>query len=116
MKKECKPQVIYVLGGPGSGKRTQCKKLVRDFKFKHISMGQLFRTEVKSGSELGEKLKEIMNKGDLVPREMTCDLLFKAIEENKCHKKLIIDGFPRSIEQAFFLENRLFEMDFILDF
>jgi adenylate kinase family enzyme len=98
MQKDCKPQILYVLGGPGSGKRTQCLKLVRDFKFKHISMGQLFRTEVKSGSELGTKLNDIMNKGDLVPTNLTYDLLFNAIEKNKCHKKLIIDGFPRSVE------------------
>ena len=114
--KTTKPQIIYVLGGPGSGKGTQCDKLVRDFKFKHISVGDLFRAELATGSDLAKELKAIMDEGKLVPTATTVKILLDAIKANQGCRKFLIDGFPRSVEQAFELEKQMFPIDFILDF
>ena len=66
------PKIIFVLGGPGSGKGTQCEKIVEEYGFTHISTGDLFRAEVSKGTKDGDKLKKIMKEGKLVPFELTC--------------------------------------------
>jgi adenylate kinase family enzyme len=77
------PEIIFVLGGPGSGKGTQCERLVRDFHYYHISVGDVLRDEVKSGSEEGKKLDELMKEAKLVSDELVVGLLKKKINSAK---------------------------------
>ncbi|XP_018727608.2 UMP-CMP kinase 3 isoform X2 [Eucalyptus grandis] len=92
-----RPTVVFVLGGPGSGKGTQCDKIVQHFGFTHISTGDLLRDEIRSGSENGTMIQRMMKEGKMVPPELTIKLLQKAMQE--CgNDKLLIDGFPRNEE------------------
>ena len=93
-----KTSVIYVLGGPGAGKGTQCANLVRDYGFKHLSAGDLLRAEQdREGSEFGEMIKTYIKQGDIVPMEVTVQLLENAIRDvNGGEGRFLIDGaiFP----------------------
>eukprot|EP00344_Euplotes_crassus_P012560 CAMPEP_0196996138 /NCGR_PEP_ID=MMETSP1380-20130617/2102_1 /TAXON_ID=5936 /ORGANISM="Euplotes crassus, Strain CT5" /LENGTH=186 /DNA_ID=CAMNT_0042412021 /DNA_START=12 /DNA_END=568 /DNA_ORIENTATION=+ len=92
-----KPEVTFVLGGPGSGKGTQCGKLVEKHGFIHLSAGDLLREERNSGSKDAELINEYIKEGKIVPVEITCNLLKKAMEANGWDKsRFLIDGFPRS--------------------
>lgn len=88
--------VIYVLGGPGSGKGTQCAKLVRDYGFKHLSAGDLLREEQdRPGSEFGELIKNYIKEGQIVPMEVTVQLLenaMRAAKEEEGKHMFLIDG------------------------
>jgi len=93
--------VVWVLGGPGSGKGTQCEKLVARYGFGHLSSGDLLREEVASGSPKGKELNEMMQKGILVPREVVLDLIKQAIVRKLPDAKgFLIDGYPREVEQG----------------
>eukprot|EP01121_Diplochlamys_sp_Union-15-3_P001044 TRINITY_DN108_c0_g1_i2.p1 TRINITY_DN108_c0_g1~~TRINITY_DN108_c0_g1_i2.p1 ORF type:complete len:205 (-),score=46.23 TRINITY_DN108_c0_g1_i2:21-635(-) len=92
-----KPKVVFVLGGPGSGKGTQCANIVKQFGYIHLSAGELLREEMKSGSKNGAMIDEMIKKGQIVPSEVTIGLLKKAMEKNVV-KKFLIDGFPRNDE------------------
>ncbi|KAG2501792.1 hypothetical protein HYH03_000292 [Edaphochlamys debaryana] len=92
-------QVIFVLGGPGSGKGTQCDKIKADFECVHLSAGDLLRDEVKSGSEIGQKCEALMKDGKLVPVAVTLNLLKKAMIQSG-GRIFLIDGFPRAMDQA----------------
>ena len=106
--KESKLPIIWVLGGPGSGKGTQCARLVARYGFIHLSSGDLLRDEVASGSEKGKELNAIMEKGQLVPREVVLDLIRSAIEKNVATAKgFLIDGYPREVEQGIDFENKV---------
>jgi len=99
--KEAKLPVIWVLGGPGSGKGTQCDKIVAKYGYTHLSSGDLLRAEVQSGSERGKQLTEIMTKGDLVPMFVVLDLLAEAmISKLDGSKGYLIDGYPREVQQG----------------
>lgn len=89
--------VVFVLGGPGSGKGTQCKRLTEHFGFVHFSAGDLLRAFVKSGTEEGNQVAAMMQEGKIVPSEVTVNLLKKAMEESG-KDKFLIDGFPRNLE------------------
>ncbi|KMT18559.1 hypothetical protein BVRB_2g026930 [Beta vulgaris subsp. vulgaris] len=89
--------VIFVLGGPGSGKGTQCANIVENFGYTHLSAGDLLRAEIKSGSENGTMIQNMIKEGKIVPAEVTIRLLQKAIQESG-HEKFLIDGFPRNEE------------------
>jgi UMP-CMP kinase len=101
---EDKPQVVFVLGGPGAGKGTQCSKIVEEFGFVHLSAGDLLREERnKPGSEFGELIERHIREGSIVPVEITCSLIEKAILSRRdaaggdCKSKyFLIDGFPRN--------------------
>lgn len=100
-KGEAKPNLIFVVGGPGSGKGTQCERLVTEFKCEHLSTGDLLRAELKSGSELGQRLGKIMEEGGLVSTRDLLELLEKAMREKGWEKKtFLIDGFPRNQENV----------------
>jgi len=90
------PNVVFVLGGPGAGKGTQCAKIVEQFGFVHLSAGDLLRAERKSpGSQFGELIEHHITNGTIVPVEITCSLLERAMNESgKSH--FLIDGFPRN--------------------
>lgn len=90
------PNVVFVLGPPGSGKGTQCEKIVNQFKFTHLSAGDLLREErVKPGSEYGELIENHIRQGTIVPVEITCSLIERAMK-NSVNNKFLIDGFPRN--------------------
>jgi adenylate kinase len=108
-------KVVFVLGGPGSGKGTQCAKLVKDFGFTHLSAGDLLRDEVKSRSEVGHMCANLMKEGKLVPMEVTIGLL-KAAMEKATLNNFLIDGFPRALDQAKAFETRVQAADFVLFF
>lgn len=90
-----KPQVIFVLGGPGAGKGTQCQKIEKEFQFEHLSAGDLLREEKRRpNSQYGELIEKHIREGSIIPAEITCGLLQRAIEKSK-NQKFLIDGFPR---------------------
>ncbi|EFA78190.1 UMP-CMP kinase [Heterostelium album PN500] len=92
-----KPIVVFVLGGPGSGKGTQCANIVRDFGYVHLSAGDLLRAEQASGSEYGEMIATMIKNGEIVPSIVTVNLLKKAILSDTT-KNYLVDGFPRNEE------------------
>ena len=107
---------IIMLGAPGAGKGTQAKKIAEKYSIPHISTGDIFRANIKNGTELGAKAKEYMDKGLLVPDELVCDLVVDRIQQADCEKGYILDGFPRTIPQAEALENALNAIEQKLDY
>lgn len=105
-----KVTVVYILGGPGSGKGTQSVHLVQDYGFKHLSAGDLLREEQnREGSEYGQMIKDYIKNGQIVPMEVTVNLLKNAmkaeLDSSKTEKpRFLIDGFPRKLDQAVFFE------------
>lgn len=97
-----RPQVVFVLGGPGAGKGTQCEKIVEKHKFVHLSAGDLLRAERKrEGSEVGEQIESYISQGQLVPVAITVKLLKNAMEEAGWEGgKFLIDGFPRNTDNV----------------
>ncbi|XP_061925255.1 UMP-CMP kinase isoform X1 [Entelurus aequoreus] len=96
-----KPQVVFVLGGPGAGKGTQCAKIVENYNYTHLSAGDLLRAErARDGSEFGQLISSFIKEGKIVPVEITINLLRKAMQETmqKDERKyrFLIDGFPRN--------------------
>jgi len=113
---EKKPTVVFVLGGPGSGKGTQCANIVQHFGYTHLSAGDLLRAEIKSGSENGTMIQNMIKEGKIVPSEVTIKLLQRAIEESG-NDKFLIDGFPRNEEnRAAFEDVTKIEPAFVLFF
>lgn len=91
---------IIMLGAPGAGKGTQAKKIAEKFGIPHISTGDIFRANIKNGTELGNKAKVYMDQGLLVPDELVVDLVVDRVKQADCEKGYILDGFPRTIPQA----------------
>ena len=92
-----KKTVVFILGGPGSGKGTQCELIVKKFNYVHLSAGDLLREERKTpGSEYGEIIQKRIDNGQIVPSEITVSLLKKAMEQSPSNK-FLIDGFPRNM-------------------
>ncbi len=91
---------IIMLGAPGAGKGTQAKKIAEKYGIPHISTGDIFRANIKGGTELGKKAKTFMDQGKLVPDEITIGMLMDRIREADCEKGYVLDGFPRTIPQA----------------
>ena len=101
---------LIMLGAPGAGKGTQAKKISAKYKIPHISTGDIFRTNIKSGTELGMKAKAFMDQGQLVPDEITIGMLLDRIKEDDCKNGYVLDGFPRTIPQAESLTKALTEL------
>ena len=91
---------IIMLGAPGAGKGTQAKKIAAKYDIPHISTGDIFRANIKNGTELGNKAKTYMNQGLLVPDELVVDLVVDRLQQDDCKKGYVLDGFPRTIPQA----------------
>ena len=91
---------IIMLGAPGAGKGTQAKKIAARYEIPHVSTGDIFRANIKGGTELGMKAKTFMDQGMLVPDEITIGMLMDRIHEADCAKGYVLDGFPRTIPQA----------------
>lgn len=112
-------KVIFVLGGPGAGKGTQCSRLVQNKGFVHLSAGDLLREEQKrEGSQYGELIGLCIKDGKIVPQEVTVALLENAIKKNvdNGQRKFLIDGFPRKMDQALTFELKVAKASFILFF
>lgn len=105
-----------MLGAPGAGKGTQAEKIADEYQIPHISTGDIFRANIRNGTELGKKAKTYMDAGQLVPDELTVDLLIDRISREDCKKGYVLDGFPRTIPQAECLEKALSERNEVLDF
>ncbi|KAJ3414957.1 hypothetical protein HDV05_005788 [Chytridiales sp. JEL 0842] len=109
-------QVVFVLGGPGAGKGTQCANIVRDFGFVHLSAGDLLREERnRKGSPYGDLINEIIKEGKIVPLEITIALLHAAMKKSNSNK-FLIDGFPRAIDQAEKFEEEVCQSKMVLYF
>lgn len=111
--------VVFVLGGPGAGKGTQCSRLVKDYHFIHLSAGDLLRAEQnREGSQFGSLINHYITEGLIVPQEITITLLKNSIEENykKGNTKFLVDGFPRKMDQAITFEEIIVPSKFVLFF
>ena len=91
---------LIILGPPGAGKGTQAAFIAKKYQIPHISTGDIFRANIKGNTPLGKKAQEYMNKGELVPDELTCDLVFDRIAQDDAKGGFLLDGFPRNIFQA----------------
>ena len=98
------------MGPPGAGKGTQAANLVKKFDIPHISTGDMFRAAVKEGTELGKQAKACMDAGKLVPDEVTIGIVRERLSKDDCKKGFILDGFPRTVEQADALKGILDEL------
>ncbi len=107
---------IIMLGAPGAGKGTQAKMIADKYGVPHVSTGDIFRANIKNGTELGLKAKEYMDKGQLVPDELTVKILLDRVSQNDCEKGYVLDGFPRTIPQAKVLEDALNEKGEKIDY
>ena len=91
---------VVMLGAPGAGKGTQAKKIAAKYNIPHISTGDIFRANIKNGTELGKKAKTYMDQGLLVPDELVVDLVVDRVNQEDCADGYVLDGFPRTIPQA----------------
>lgn len=110
------PFVVFVAGGPGCGKGTQCARLKEEFKLISLSTGDLFREEVAAGTYLGSEVQKHMKKGDLVPDAVTLQVLKHAMLKHQGVNRFLLDGFPRSLAQAIQFEQEIAEMSFLIHF
>jgi adenylate kinase len=110
------PDIVFVLGGPGSGKGTQCAKIAEDYGFVHLSAGDLLRSEIQRGSKDGSLIAGMIREGKIVPQEITIRLLKKALHQTVDKNKFLVDGFPRAIPQAQAFEQMVGKAKFCLFF
>ena len=106
---------ILFLGAPGCGKGTQSKKIIKKYNIPQISTGDLLREEIKSGSKIGEEIKNIMSSGQFVSDDLVVSLVSKKIDSPECKNGFILDGFPRNISQANNLDRMFEEKNLCLD-
>lgn len=104
------------MGLPGAGKGTQAERIVEKYGIPHISTGDMFRAAIKDQTELGLKAKSYMDKGDLVPDEVTIGIVRERLSKDDCNKGFLLDGFPRTVAQADALENILTDLNKKIDF
>ncbi len=106
---------ILLMGPPGAGKGTQAERLIRDFQLPHISTGDMFRAAVKAGTAMGKEAKKYMDAGGLVPDEVTIGVVREGLAKPECSKDFMLDGFPRTLEQAIALDKIMADMGKKLD-
>ena len=107
---------LIMLGAPGAGKGTQAKRIAAKYGIPHISTGDIFRANIKNGTELGKKAQTYMDQGLLVPDELVCDLVVDRIQQSDCEKGYVLDGFPRTIPQAEALTDALEKLGTGIDY
>ena len=107
---------IIMLGAPGAGKGTQAEMIAEKYSVPHISTGDIFRANIKNGTQLGMEAKKYMDQGLLVPDELTVKILLDRVAKEDCAGGYVLDGFPRTIPQAQVLDNALKELDDQIDF
>ena len=113
---EDKIMKIIMLGAPGAGKGTQAKMLADKYGIPHISTGDIFRANIKNETELGLEAKQYMDKGLLVPDELTVKILLDRVANDDCKNGYVLDGFPRTIPQAEVLDKAVSELNDKIDF
>lgn len=107
---------IIMLGAPGAGKGTQAKRIAEKWGIPHISTGDIFRSNIKNGTELGMEAKKFMDQGLLVPDELTVKILLDRVSQDDCRNGYVLDGFPRTIPQAEVLDRALLDRDEKIDY
>ena len=107
---------IIMLGAPGAGKGTQAKKIAEKYSIPHISTGDIFRANIKNGTQLGKKAKTYMDQGLLVPDELVVDLVVDRVNQDDCANGYVLDGFPRTIPQAEALDEALATLGQAMDY
>ena len=107
---------IIMLGAPGAGKGTQAKMIASKYQIPHISTGDIFRANIKNGTELGMEAKKYMDQGQLVPDELTVKILLDRVAQPDCSEGYVLDGFPRTIPQAEVLDSALDKLGDSIDF
>ena len=107
---------IIMLGAPGAGKGTQAKMIADKYQVPHVSTGDIFRANIKNGTELGMEAKKYMDQGQLVPDELTVKILLDRVAQPDCEKGYVLDGFPRTIPQAEVLDKALAELNESIDY
>lgn len=107
---------LVLMGLPGAGKGTQAEKIIDKYAIPHISTGDMFRAAIKEETELGLKAKSFMDKGELVPDEVTIGIVRERLSKDDCKNGFLLDGFPRTVAQAEALENILSSLGKRLDY
>lgn len=107
--------LIILLGPPGAGKGTQAESIVKDYSLVYISTGDILRAAVKEDKELGRKAKQYMDQGSLVPDELVVEIVKDRLKDPDCQNGALFDGFPRTVEQAKFLDEALPEIGSMVD-
>ncbi len=107
---------IIMLGAPGAGKGTQAKRIADKWQIPHVSTGDIFRANIKNGTELGMEAKKYMDKGALVPDELTVKILLDRVAQEDCKNGYVLDGFPRTIPQAEVLDKALTDLGDSIDY
>ena len=107
---------LVLMGLPGAGKGTQAERIVEKYGIPHISTGDMFRAAMKEGTELGLQAKSFMDKGELVPDEVTIGIVRERLSKDDCQKGFLLDGFPRTVPQAEALENLLADLTKKIDY
>ena len=107
---------IIMLGAPGAGKGTQAKMIAEKYGIPHVSTGDIFRANIKNGTELGMEAKKYMDQGLLVPDELTVKILLDRVAQEDCRNGYVLDGFPRTIPQAEVLDKALAELGEEIDY
>ena len=110
---------LILLGPPGAGKGTQATRIVEKYRIPHISTGDIFRKNIKEGTELGRRAQEYMNKGELVPDDLVIEIAEARLLEEDCKNGYLLDGFPRTVYQAEkfdeFLQEKAAKIDKVID-
>lgn len=107
---------IIMLGAPGAGKGTQAKMIAEKYGVPHVSTGDIFRANIKNGTELGMEAKKYMDQGLLVPDELTVRILLDRVAQDDCKNGYVLDGFPRTIPQAEVLDEALAKINDKIDY
>ena len=107
---------IIMLGAPGAGKGTQAKMIAEKYALPHISTGDIFRANIKNGTQLGMEAKKYMDQGQLVPDELTVKILLDRVAQKDCENGYVLDGFPRTIPQAEVLDEALTKLGESIDY
>lgn len=107
---------IVMLGAPGAGKGTQAKMIAEKYGIPHVSTGDIFRANIKNGTELGKEAKRYMDQGKLVPDELTVKILLDRVAQDDCKNGYVLDGFPRTIPQANVLDEALTKLGDKIDY
>lgn len=107
---------IIMLGAPGAGKGTQAAMIAGEYNIPHVSTGDIFRANIKNGTELGKEAKQYMDQGKLVPDELTVRILLDRVAQSDCGSGYVLDGFPRTIPQAEVLDRELEKLSDKVDF